>query len=353
MSRSPADSLDRMILPNGWVVVDRIPVPKGSTGSFFSIGYVVESAETGQRAFLKALDLKGILDAATDQLAALEESIRIYNFERDVCRQCRRMDRVVAILDAGDVRTDPSDPFTIVPYLIFERASGDVRAFLNASRDVEVAWALRSLHHTATGLKQLHDADIAHQDLKPSNVLVFGLELSKIADLGRASHRSSIGPHDGHLAAGALPYAPPELLYGQVSPDFEERRFACDLYLLGSMLAFYFTGASMTGLILNHLTVDVRPRSLGGGWAGDYAAATPLVLSAFALALDEFSTNVPERLRDDLVELLRDLCNPDTRRRGNPRAHRRGGNPFALDYFVSRFNALASRSEARVRLGAP
>jgi eukaryotic-like serine/threonine-protein kinase len=351
MSPSPAESLDKIILPNDWVVIERAESKQGSTGAFFSVGYIVESATTGKRAFLKALNLERILDEADEPLAALNDAIGIFQFERELCQQCEKMDRVVTILDSGDIRTDSADPFTIVPYLIFEEATGDVRRFVEINQDLDVAWALRSLHHIANGLQQLHHADIAHQDLKPSNALVFGRDLSKIADLGRASNRSTLGPFDGDQLAGARAYAPPELLYGQVAPEFNERRLACDLYLLGSMVAFFFTGASMTALWLERMEPSFRPKLLWGTWDDDYSAALPVVQAAFAEALDDFRAAVPKALRDELTTLVRQLCDPDPKRRGSPGARKqRHGNPFAIDSFVSRFNALATRSEARVRL---
>lgn len=353
MTHSPADSLDNMILPNDWVIVGRAGCADGATGSHFSIGYIVESVKTGKRAFLKALDLSRILDGAEEPIEALKDALRLYQFERDLCERCRRMDRVVTILDSGDVRTDPNSPLTIVPYLIFEEATGDVRAFLEAAQQIDVAWALRCLHHIANGLQQLHREDIAHQDLKPSNVLVFGRDLSKVADLGRAANRSAMGPFDKWPLAGATAYGPPELLYGQLASEFNERRLACDLYLLGSMVTFFFLNVSMTSLLMTRLSDAHRPRALRGDWDGDYAAVLPLVQAAFATVLDEFGTAVPTGLKDDLGSLLRELCDPDPKRRGNPRARRRQhGNPYSLDYFVSRLNALATRSEARVGLRA-
>jgi serine/threonine protein kinase len=93
------------------------------------------------------------------------------------------MDRVVQSIDFGHVVVDHTD-LGRVDYLILEIADGDVRSFLSTCNKIELAWKLRALHHIATGIHQLHAADIAHQDVKPSNVLVLGATISKIADLG-------------------------------------------------------------------------------------------------------------------------------------------------------------------------
>jgi serine/threonine protein kinase len=60
----------------------------------------------------------------------------------------------------------------------------------------------------ATGLHELHSQRIAHQDLKPSNVLVFSQREAKNADLGRATLRGQVGPFDEFPVAGDLSYAP-------------------------------------------------------------------------------------------------------------------------------------------------
>src|SRR6266851_917241 len=52
-------------------------------------------------------------------------------------------------------------------------ADGDVRKHLSPTQSLDIVWILRCLHHIATGLHQLHSAKVAHQDLKPSNVLAF------------------------------------------------------------------------------------------------------------------------------------------------------------------------------------
>lgn len=71
----------------------------------------------------------------------------------------------------------PGQGFTKVFYLIFELADGDIRRHLAVQESLDLAFVLRTLHHVAVGLDQLHRADIAHQDLKPSNVLIYTKEM--------------------------------------------------------------------------------------------------------------------------------------------------------------------------------
>lgn len=75
-----------------------------------------------------------------------------------------------------------------------------------SKQDVGARLNVGALVHPSWGIV-LHGLDIAHQDLKPSNVLPI---------------------------AGDPTYAPPELLYNYVPADWNVRRYACDVYLLGA-----------------------------------------------------------------------------------------------------------------------
>jgi eukaryotic-like serine/threonine-protein kinase len=161
-------------------------------------------------------------------------------------------------------------------------ADCDVRSFLGGlSARIDLAWKLRSLHHVATGIHQLHSAGIAHQDVKPSNILVFDRATSKVADLGSASQRGTLSPRDDRRFAGDPSYAPPELLYGQLDPDWNNRRLGCDAYLLGSMIVFMFTGLNATSLLFSKTLPEHHP----GQWKGSYTDILPHLRDAFGMAL--------------------------------------------------------------------
>src|SRR4029078_6903029 len=105
-------------------------------------------------------------------------------------------------------------------YLIVELADGDIRSHLDTQAVLDAVFVMKMLHHVAIGLKQLHTANIAHQDLKPSNVLVFRKQMEgKICDLGRAWDKNGAGPYDHDPIAGDWHYAPPEFLYDAIPTD--------------------------------------------------------------------------------------------------------------------------------------
>ncbi len=335
--QNPAESLAGRSLDDDWTVVEKLPRPPQATGGHFSISYAVESGD-GRRGFLKALDYSAVFQQA-DVPRALEAMTSAYNFERDLLYRCAPMSRIVTALADGEIR----DTGWTVPvnYLIFEWADQDSRAVLDAAQRIDVAWALRTLHQVAVGLSQLHGSGIAHQDLKPSNVLDFGGAGSKLADLGRSSYRGNAGPSDHLPFPGDWTYAPPELLYGQVNPDWSVRRFASDLYQLGSLATFFFTGTGMTGGLLAHLDSRHAPQD----WAGTYEDVLPFVRQAFSDVMGVMESSTPADLKADLVGIVRELCEPEPALRGHPKNRVGHTNRYGLERYVSRLNLLARRYE--------
>src|SRR5690606_17542271 len=151
-----------------------------------------------------------------------------FKYERDLSKLCRdkHVTKVSFVRDSGE-ETVPGFSVAIVPYLIFDLADGDVRSKLDFSNKLDFAWKLRSLHDIAVGLKQLHNIEVSHQDLKPSNILVFKKEC-KLGDLGRSMCRSMDGPYNHVSFAGDFTYAPPEIMYGYYEADWHKRVFATD-----------------------------------------------------------------------------------------------------------------------------
>ena len=274
IDQSAASLMAGMTLPSGWRVIEKVDLPPGGTGSAFSVGYIVEL--DGQRAFMKALDYSAAFQSG-DTPRALQKLTEAFNFEVDVLAQCAssRMDRVVLALDSGGIDVPGIPGFAArVNYLIFEKADGDIRATMDMQPTlIDCEWSFRTLHHAATGLWQLHGAGIAHQDVKPSNILTFGRVSAKLGDLGSASKRGATSPRDARLCPGDPAYAPPETLYGHEEPDWGKRRQSTDLYLLGSLAVFLFTRVPLSASIISHLDVGEHPNR----WAGTYREILPSV----------------------------------------------------------------------------
>jgi serine/threonine protein kinase len=339
----PASKLCGLKLSDVWIA-DKELTGLSDTGGSFSYGYQV-THEDGRKAFLKALDYSRAL-RSPDPPTALQALTAAYLFERNILQTCksRGMDRVVQSIQSGHVVVDYSD-LGRVDYLILEMADSDVRSFLSASANIDLAWKLRSLHHVATGIHQLHSADIAHQDVKPSNILVFDGSVTKIADLGSASQRGILCPRDDRDFAGDPAYAPPELLYGHRNPDWMTRRFGCDAYLLGSMIVFMFTGLNATGLLLSKMAADHHPRI----WKGTYSEVLPYLKDAFGLSLGAFAATIPnEPFKTELRSLVSFLCEPDLSFRGHPLNRTGYTSRLSLERFLSKLDLLARKAEYQV-----
>ncbi len=344
----PAEKLLGRELPDGWKVVEKIPRDlTKETGGRFSVGYVVERAE--RKAFLKALDLSAALaakDKVAEQIFALTAE---YLFERDILEVCgkERLSRIVQILGHGEITVDDSLPLGTgrVFYLIFELANADVRKHLAFAGRIDDIWKLRTLHEIAVGMQQLHTKGIAHQDVKPSNVLLFERFGTKLGDLGRSVSTARPSLHDGFSLVGDYGYAPPEALYGFRPTEWVDGRDASDLYLVGSMIVFLFTGQSMTSALIAHLAEDYRPRILKGKWAGSYQDALPYLLDAFDKAVNALRLAFPKEVAGDLEAAVRQMCHPEPKQRGHPEARASAGRPVGIDRYISLFNKLSYRIE--------
>ncbi len=207
---------------------------------------------------------------------------------------------------------------------------------------------LRSLHQSAVGLQELHLTGIAHQDLKPSNVLVFPVDGSKLSDLGRAAHIQIPSQFDKATIPGDIGYAPPEQKYGwRHSPDFSSRYIA-DLYHLGSLIFFFFLRCSATSAI----QLKISQKHAKKFTNSDFLQDLPYIQHAFVEVLAELRASVESftgDLADDIVMIAQQLCEPDPRRRGDPRVLAAAHIPqYDLQPYISHFDLLARTAEMRM-----
>ena len=324
-------------------MLGQVPRRPTDTGGMFSVSYYSENSD-GRAAFVKALDYSAAMRHPNSArlLQAMTES---YNFERDLLDSCQRqrMSRIVRLLDSGSI-TDPQFGHT-VDYLVFEPADGDVRRALDDMDAFDTGWALRACHHAAVGLQQLHSALVAHQDVKPSNLLVFGEFMAKLGDLGRSSRQGTAAPHDPAAVRGDPAYAPPELLYGHVDPDWQVRCQACDLYLLGSLILFIFTRTQTTAELLRRLPTVLKPAQFGGTFGGPYPTVLPYLINAFDEVTEGFEKQLAGKRAGELATHFRLLCHPDPTQRGDEKRRQRGQNPYTLERLISRLDVLRRDAE--------
>jgi serine/threonine protein kinase len=299
---------------------------------------------------MKALDFSGALQSR-DPMQELQALTSAYLFERNLLRTCKekRLNRIATAIADGAVNVPgfPA-PYSLVHYLIFEVAKGSIRDYVAVQQAFDLAWCLRSLHQSAHGIRQLHRNGIAHQDLKPSNVLLFEPKEIRIADLGRAHSTSVPTPLDAYQVPGDLSYAPPEQFYAPSARwSFEERCLA-DLWQLGSLFFFHFANCSAR----HALTSKVPPGHATSLRGTSLRNDLPYLESAMDVAFGELHVCVKTRagrLADEIMKIVRYLCAVDPSKRGHPQCLRLGATQHDLERTIATLDFLARTAEARLK----
>lgn len=347
-SITPANKMVGLILNDEWEVKKLIPVGAKTgigTGGNFSASYEVENINTKKIAFLKAFDFEKTMQEAMakghDFMKVMSALTSDYQFEdrlNEICVE-KRMRNVIKVMNKGQCIIDSR----IVPYLIMELAeAGDIRMYVERTKDVSLAMKLGYLKDVTLGIRQLHSANIAHQDLKPSNVMVFKSLGAKVGDLGRASMQGVSHRFDNLTISGDQNYAPPEQLYGFIAPEWVDRRQRCDLYQLGSIASFLFTGRTVNNLMKEFVPIEIAP-SRWGGSGNQYELALPYLEKAFSNSLEIFDGIHPDWLGEGIKKIVMQCSHPSYEMRS---MHKPGNTPKAdlgLERLVSQFDFLIQK----------
>lgn len=189
---------------------------------------------------------------------------------------------------------------------------------LNPAARTALPWRekLRLWRGAITGVHQMHLSNIAHRDLKSSNCLITyseGMAEVCITDLGRSTLFGA--PNSAHpsvyaIGCGDTWYAPPEHIWiqgGCTDTDFRN----ADLYGLGSLFVELVTGHPMTALAVGS-SHDTASRH--NYWARDYASGRKRDLAMlrprFHQAIENICLEIPCAIRQESLQLMRQLCDP-------------------------------------------
>ncbi|KFF73703.1 hypothetical protein HX13_17950 [Chryseobacterium sp. P1-3] len=326
-TQSAAESLEGLILNDKWKVIKRIIPTKNNTGGYFSVPYIVE--DDNGTAFLKAIDFNAFFNSGKKSIVdSIKEMTDAYTYERDLLYRCKKnsLSKVSIIIDEGEIELDNFTVINKVPYLVFNMADGDIRSVIDFSSNVDLSWKIKSLHNIVVGLKQLHNIKIGHQDIKPSNILLFeDKKVSKIGDLGRSLCQEIAAPHDFGGFVGDRKYSPPEYYYGYIHTEWDLRVKSTDFYLFGSMITFYFTGLNMTTLLFNNTPKQFWPQN----WGDNFSSVLPYLVNSFQNALKEFKDSIDDDfLKEELTKIVEYCCHPNPHLRG----HRNSKGEYKLDF---------------------
>jgi serine/threonine protein kinase len=321
-----------------WQVIEKRQKTEEDCSGYYSTCYTVTDDE-GKIAFLKAYNYIYAFGSKAGSADALKFMTENFTYERDLLSFCsdHKMRRVVTAIDSGEyIEKGELIP---VPYLVFEIAYGSLKT-QKIVENPNIAWKLSAFHGVLVGLSQLHSANIVHQDIKPSNILIFGKSYSKISDLGSATQFDNPSNWINVEHVGDRRYAPVELLYEYYSHDWDTRRYGADLFMMGGILSFMLTNSNFLGLMLSKLPENKHPNNFGGS----FEEVKPYLLKAYSETLEEIEIEIPGGIRGDLVKVLSELSHPIPEERGNPKKLQIIHRQYSLQRYISIIDRLAKYS---------
>lgn len=335
-------------LESGWNITQQFPRAKGATGGNFGVGYLAQ--RNGETAFVKAIDFVDAMNS-TDPIQALNDMTNNALFEKNILEYCtaKGMSHVIRYFGSEYVLLNPNDTMSRVLCIVMEVGNRDLRCERSMVANPSCVWTLKVMSDIALALAQLHRDGIAHQDLKPSNVISVGnvqsnTQVMKVGDLGRVTRKGQLGPFDHCDWPGDWSYGPPEIWYSYYPSEWNNKREAADAYMLGNILVFLCTGVTLQTLVIPLIPEQYKPEKWGGGFDKDLI---PVLLNYHTVVLDTKvrPTLMPE-IADELMKIAHELTHPDPKIRGDVRARQMFGNPVGMDRIQQRINGLYARAAA-------
>lgn len=344
-----------------WYIKEKVPVSPIGSGGTFSVGYFVtnnESPSDDKEYFMKVINLERALGSGIEKIQQITAD---FIFEESILNICKdnKLSRVMFPIDSGKDELQhllTKQPFNNIHYIVFEKALGDIRTLSNGFQDINMLTSLSALHHAAVGLKQIHSKKIAHQDLKPSNVLQAEDSTHKIADFGRAWSPGISANHDDNEIAGDHNYAPIEQFLGYEYKDTALRRYGTDLYQLGQLILFFFNEVPLTayyhaylkriGFVMNR-TEDLFPQALPYLEVAFQELAESLYKKIIALSPRENNPYIKE-LAEQIKLFFIELCSPNPENRGYNKAYVQGKYYTFLEKIISKLDLIIRKYEMSV-----
>src|SRR5579863_475395 len=129
------------------------------------------------------------------------------------------------------------------PYIVMEYLAGQtLQQLIAANGPLQVADACELARQAAAGLYCVHDHQMVHRDVKPSNLLVTDDGVVKLLDFGLIRLAQDCGESD-ELTAAATALGTPDYIAPEQASDSRSVDFRADIYSLGCTLYEMLTGA--------------------------------------------------------------------------------------------------------------
>ena len=84
-----------------------------------------------------------------------------------------------------------------------------------------------------------------------------------------------------------------------------------------------------------------------GNWTDTYDSLLPQIEKSFSECIERFNTSIDEELRTELINMIKQLCCPDPRNRGDKKnsSHLR----YSMQRYISKLDLLASKYEYKIK----
>ena len=284
--------------------------------------------------------------------AAHPESPVEFKHEGELLETLQRCRNVVSVTDSGQSEIifnikQASVPLS-VSFHVMELADGTLSELLPLRHQLDWSVRMRIFRGVVSGTHQMHGKRIVHRDLKASNVLLFDATttrpVAKVSDLGRSRElaRPPRFPAGSYAAGrGDISYAPPEHLWHLDQTDEHALRRA-DVYLLGSVLYEIATGQGITAVMLpDWYTYAQAAASMSpDDRLANFRAAGRQMTELHESALDLLVAETPPEIRQPLVDLVRQMCNPIPTRRDHRYRAERNSPMWGLEWVLRRVDII-------------